>query len=36
MYCLILYYHGLKDALSESKPLAKLLCIKGVVFVTFW
>ena len=36
MYGLIFFYHTLKDELSGLKPLPKLLCIKAVVFFTFW
>jgi hypothetical protein len=36
MYCLILFYHTLRVELAPLKPLQKLLCIKAVVFMTFW
>ena len=36
MYCLMLFYYSLHDELHALKPMGKLLCIKGVLFFTFW
>ena len=36
MYSLILFYRTLRADMSGLEPLPKLLCIKGVVFFTFW
>jgi hypothetical protein len=36
MYSLILIYHVFHNELIPRKPLAKILCIKGVVFFSFW
>jgi hypothetical protein len=36
MYSLILIYHVFHNELIPWKPLAKILCIKGVVFFSFW
>jgi len=36
MYGLLYFYHAIAEALHEIKPLAKLLCIKAVLFLSFW
>ena len=36
MYCLIQFYVQLKDDLAENKPFMKILCIKLVIFFSFW
>lgn len=33
---LIKFYHAVEEELKWCKPLPKFLCIKGVVFMTFW
>lgn len=33
---LLKFYHAVDKELSWCKPFAKFLCIKGVVFMTFW
>ena len=36
MYCLVFFYHTLRHDLADRNPLPKLMCIKAVVFFTFW
>ncbi len=35
-YALLTFYHGLEKDLAWCNPWPKFLCIKGVVFMTFW
>lgn len=36
MYCLIQFYVQLKVDLAEHRPFLKVLCIKLVIFFSFW
>jgi hypothetical protein len=36
VYSLVMIYHAFEEELSSHRPLAKFMCIKGVVFFAFW
>lgn len=36
LYSLVLFYHVFAKELAPHKPLAKFMCIKGIVFFCFW
>ncbi|XP_030631717.1 transmembrane protein 184C-like [Chanos chanos] len=36
MYCLVLFYRTLREELSPLRPVGKFLCVKMVVFASFW
>jgi Organic solute transporter Ostalpha len=36
LYALVLFYHVFAKELAPHKPLAKFMCIKGIVFFCFW
>ena len=36
MFCLVQFYLQLKTDLAEHKPFLKVLCIKLVIFFSFW
>lgn len=36
LYTLLIFYHVFDKELAPHKPLAKFLCVKGIVFFCFW
>ena len=36
LYWLVMFYMATKDAMARYDPVLKFLCIKGVLFFSFW
>ena len=36
LYCLLRFYHALSNELRGLGALSKFLCVKALVFFTFW
>ncbi|CAA6667555.1 unnamed protein product [Spirodela intermedia] len=36
LYALVIFYHVFAKELAPHRPLAKFMCIKGIVFFCFW
>lgn len=36
LYALVLFYHAFAKELAPHSPLAKFMCVKGIVFFSFW
>ncbi|CAN4079025.1 unnamed protein product [Withania somnifera] len=36
MYSLVVFYHVFSKELQPQRPLSKFICIKGIVFFSFW
>ena len=36
VYALLLFFHTFEPQLAPHRPLAKFLCVKGIVFAAFW
>ncbi|KAI8322000.1 DUF300-domain-containing protein [Martensiomyces pterosporus] len=36
LYCLVVFYMATREALSQWNPLPKFLCVKAIVFFSYW
>eukprot|EP00549_Striatella_unipunctata_P022416 CAMPEP_0118698552 /NCGR_PEP_ID=MMETSP0800-20121206/15277_1 /TAXON_ID=210618 ORGANISM="Striatella unipunctata, Strain CCMP2910" /NCGR_SAMPLE_ID=MMETSP0800 /ASSEMBLY_ACC=CAM_ASM_000638 /LENGTH=571 /DNA_ID=CAMNT_0006598411 /DNA_START=313 /DNA_END=2028 /DNA_ORIENTATION=- len=36
LYCLLFFYHATKSELGPVRPVGKFLCVKSLVFFTWW
>lgn len=36
MYCLVLFYKVTREELAPVSPVGKFMCVKAIVFLTFW
>ncbi len=36
IYCLILFFQATRAELDPIKPVAKFVCVKAVIFFSFW
>ena len=36
LYCLVMFFRAVRAELAPIRPLRKFLCVKSVIFLTFW
>lgn len=36
LYCLVMFFRAVREELAPIRPIGKFICVKSVIFLTFW